>query len=694
MDLHESIDIKMPDKKTFKMFDSSNIEILYEYVTTVINILYDKEFKHVKGLPINMFEDGSFKEGLYILPNYVESSKYEIVSRAEKEQILNKSYEYNTLTIVGFNDYYLSYFSILLNFQYKKILYDELCSEVLASSPVKRSKIKGATDRYTEKIYSIIISDKQQPVDGNYQNTQAGSTQSIKSKKIKKQNIQLKFFWDEDFPLSKEKSCLYLVPRNSTNDIWDDSWKESLKDCMECKFAVRLMSNEPPKYLGEVLFARVGKGSTSFYDLVESGNSFNSLSKDIISIGGVYYYRRLKEIKIRSSILLSLNDFPYNMSKIEDQKIVEYMSHKYPDIDRLRRLAKGEPELTNYEFKYEFSKMLAGSDPPHIDFFVNSNDIWPSSNMQAIIGSNGCGKTTLLRNLVGSILYPENESYGNIRFSERKKPRIPYATEFKYIIYVSYSTLDPYWSLLELEDLNGKSFTFIGDSGSVLKKSQNLTESFFSTIGRIWDDEDKRMYWKEIIGSLTSISQFSDFDIDSYVEDTPDVNRLIRDFLKSFEYLSAGHKSVIYTLARLIDAVVEKTLVLIDEPEVHLHPPLLAGFVRALSKILVAKNGVGILATHSPVVLQEIPKKCVWVLQRSGEDVIINHPTIETFGESLATITNTIFEYEITDTGYHSLLRDVASQCDTYEEALKKLNGQLGEEGRAVLLSLMMLKGK
>lgn len=494
--------------------------------------------------------------------------------------------------------------------------------------------------------------------------------------------------------MSKDNNCVYLVPRNPTNDIWDDSWRESLKECKECKFAVRLIADGNPKYLGEVLLVRADDSSDTFYDLIESETANKALPKNTVSIGGVHYYRRLKEIKNRVSILRALNDFPYNMSKIEDRGLVEYISQKSPDIDRLRRLAKGEPELTNYTFRYEFPKRLVGVDPPHMDFFVDSNDIWPSSNMQAIIGSNGCGKTTLLRNLVSTILYPDDESYGSVLFTEKKKSRIPYAIEFKYIIYVSYSTLDPYWSLLEQEDLKGKSFAFIGNTGHVLREAQNLTESFYHTMERILDDEDKRMYWEEIIGSLSSITQFNDFGIDRNVEGLSDTNEIRQDILRSFEYLSAGHKSVIYTLARLIDVVVEKTLVLIDEPEVHIHPPLLAGFVRALSKILVAKNGVGILATHSPVVLQEIPKKSIWVLQRVEDDVIIKHPTIETFGESIATITNTIFEYEITDTGYHSLLRDVANQCGTYEEALKKLNGQLGEEGRAVLLSLMMLKGK
>ena len=681
----------MPDKELFQQLDLRNAQILYNYVIYIENILYDKNFSQINGLPQNMYVDVNRNEGLYILPNFTEALSLYEVSSGIMGEILREYYKYRTFIVVGFRDFSINASSPLV---YKKELYGALCSEVLKSSPAKKSKIRGATQKFLDELSEVLQDTGQQSSDKNSKKIQTENAQLINSKKRKKTSIKLRFFWDEDFPVSKDRNCVYLVPRNPTNDIWDDSWTESLKECRECKFAVRLISDGNPKYLGEVLLVRVDDSADTFYDLVESEIVNKVLPKSIISIGGVHYYRRLKEIKIRSSILLSLNDYPYNMIKIDDHQLVSYMSLAYPDIDRLRRLAKGEPELTNYKFQYVFPKRLSDVDPPHIDFFVDSNDIWPSSNMQAIIGSNGCGKTTLLRNLVSTILYPEEESHGSVKFSEAKKSRIPYVTEFKYIIYVSYSTLDPYWSLLEQEDLKGKSFTFIGNTGHILREPQNLTESFYNTMERILDDEDKRMYWEEIIGSLSSITQFRDFGIDSNVEGLSDTNEVGQDFLRSFEYLSAGHKSVIYTLARLIDVVVEKTLVLIDEPEVHLHPPLLAGFVRALSKILVAKNGVGILATHSPVVLQEIPKKCIWVLQRAGDDVIIKHPTIETFGESLATITNTIFEYEITDTGYHSLLRDVANQCDTYEEALKKLNGQLGEEGRAVLLSLMMLKVK
>ncbi|MEU7116165.1 AAA family ATPase [Streptomyces sp. NPDC046182] len=52
-----------------------------------------------------------------------------------------------------------------------------------------------------------------------------------------------------------------------------------------------------------------------------------------------------------------------------------------------------------------------------------------------------------------------------------------------------------------------------------------------------------------------------------------------RGELKSiFLELSSGHAIVLLTVAKLVQVVAEQSIVLIDEPEAHLHPPLLASF--------------------------------------------------------------------------------------------------------------------
>lgn len=158
----------------------------------------------------------------------------------------------------------------------------------------------------------------------------------------------------------------------------------------------------------------------------------------------------------------------------------------------------------------------------------------------------------------------------------------------------------------------------------------------------------------------------------------------------TFSRLSSGHKIVVLTLTRLVQTVEEKTLVLIDELEAHLHPPLLSAFVRTLSQLLADRNGVAIVATHSPVVLQEVPKTCVWVLTRVRHQAKVERPSIETFGENVGILTREVFQLELSQSGFHDLLRESASRDASYAAAVEHFDGQLGAEARAVLKAMFL----
>ena len=145
-------------------------------------------------------------------------------------------------------------------------------------------------------------------------------------------------------------------------------------------------------------------------------------------------------------------------------------------------------------------------------------------------------------------------------------------------------------------------------------------------------------------------------------------------------------------IVRLIELVEEKTLVIMDEPEEHLHPPLVSAFIRALSNLLTYRNGVGIIATHSPVIVQEVPKKCVWILRRMGEELIAERPEIETFGENIGILTSEIFSYEVTNSGFHKMIADTARKQPSYRKALRYFQRELGNEAKTILRSLMYEK--
>lgn len=238
-----------------------------------------------------------------------------------------------------------------------------------------------------------------------------------------------------------------------------------------------------------------------------------------------------------------------------------------------------------------------------------------------------------------------------------------------------------------------------------------LAEDFSKSLYKIVKGTKKKL-WNKAIEVLESDSTFTELnvrewsnyhmghytekninEIDAESEEMVEEAIFEKNIVPMFERLSSGHKVILLTIAKLVELVEEKTLVLLDEPEEHLHPPLVSAFIRTLSDLLIYRNGVGIVATHSPVIVQEVPKRCVWILRRSGNELIAERPCIETFGENVGELTSEIFGYEVTNSGFHKMLKDVSEKKRTYESAALEFNGELGKEARSILKSYMYGKG-
>jgi hypothetical protein len=148
-------------------------------------------------------------------------------------------------------------------------------------------------------------------------------------------------------------------------------------------------------------------------------------------------------------------------------------------------------------------------------------------------------------------------------------------------------------------------------------------------------------------------------------------------FGEIFDSLSSGHQIILMSITKIVELIVEKTLILIDEPETQLHPPLLSSFIRAVSEISISENAVAILATHSPVVLQKVPKSCVSIIRKHGVQINILRPRFETFGENIGVFTEEVFGLEIPKTGFHTLLRKVVNDYPNYEDVIDLFNNEL-----------------
>jgi predicted ATP-dependent endonuclease of OLD family len=194
----------------------------------------------------------------------------------------------------------------------------------------------------------------------------------------------------------------------------------------------------------------------------------------------------------------------------------------------------------------------------------------------------------------------------------------------------------------------------------------------------------------DVIMTLQSDPVFRATQVTSMIEQDFSNKNPQDEVLKTFNALSSGHKIVLLTLTRLVEKVEERTLVLIDEPEAHLHPPLLSAMTRAISELMVRRNGVAIVATHSPVILQEVPRSCVWIINRLLSVSKAERPSIETFAENVGTLSREVFQLELSQSGFHRFLSELRKNSVSYRHAIHQLEGQLGAEGKAVLKGMFL----
>jgi hypothetical protein len=440
-------------------------------------------------------------------------------------------------------------------------------------------------------------------------------------------------------------------------------------------------------------------------------DEFDSLGEQFFSLGqDDRYYETLSELgpEIRQRILGGLRDTALDAALFE-----RTLAEKVTGVSLLRsvtrssvrgqfrRLANGGARLTSYAFSYTPPKQRnSKSRPPVFEFKVEPESN-PPTNIHVLIGRNGVGKTYHFNLMTRALVEPESPSSEVGEFADLSQSKNDSTDDselaFENVVSVTFSAFDPFEPLPGSRDRSeGVRYQYIG-----LKRTQNddgtprapktpgsLGREFGASVRLVRSHYDKLDRWRKALAVLEADPIFKAAEIADLANEESD-DAIRKQASKIFENLSSGHKIVLLTITRLVETVEEQTLVLLDEPEAHLHPPLLSAFVRALSNLLTNRNGVAIVATHSPVVLQEVPSECVWKMRRSGREVVIERPDLQTFGENVGVLTREVFGLEVTDSGFHQLLARAVEENDAYEDVVESFGDQLGGEARAIVRGLM-----
>ncbi|SHI31479.1 AAA family ATPase [Clostridium intestinale] len=473
-----------------------------------------------------------------------------------------------------------------------------------------------------------------------------------------------------------------------------------------------------------------GYPSYSVKELI-STKSFTKLSNEFFSLGqDIQYYKNINEFLGNKNTIYydALKDIGYNIDRFnrlydrnEPCLMNSLMRNLYiSDVEQFNRISRGGVELTKYSFAFRYNE-------EKIDINVVPTSL-PPSNIHILIGRNGVGKTWLLYNIAHRLI--ENINLGNIELERSKKYSISDKftidcprNSFAGIIGLSFSVFD---DALPIDIANStnidpqlieefkKVYKYIGlisknqrNGKSKIKSVEDMSVEFLEALNEINRNRNKIEIYLETCKNLNTDSMFYDngfielleeyFEdrqkntIKSIEENEDKIDSKISDKVKKyFKKLSSGHMIIMLSLTLLAESIREKTIILIDEPETHLHPPLLSTYIRTLSFLLLKKNAVAIIATHSPIVLQEVPKDCVNKVIRTGEDMSFERLILETFATNTDSLTREVFGLEVVKTGFYQLIQKEID--DTFDQTLKKFEGKVGFLGQVLMQSLVSEK--
>lgn len=90
--------------------------------------------------------------------------------------------------------------------------------------------------------------------------------------------------------------------------------------------------------------------------------------------------------------------------------------------------------------------------------------------------------------------------------------------------------------------------------------------------------------------------------------------------------------------------------------------------------------------------MQEVPRSCVWKINRIGNEVAISRLEIESFGATIGALTREVFGLEVTKSGFHKMLEDEVSKGKSYGEIIESFNNELGDEARLLLSTLLQIR--
>ncbi|ALS38433.1 putative ATP-binding protein involved in virulence [Enterococcus rotai] len=111
--------------------------------------------------------------------------------------------------------------------------------------------------------------------------------------------------------------------------------------------------------------------------------------------------------------------------------------------------------------------------------------------------------------------------------------------------------------------------------------------------------------------------------------------------------MSSGELSFILRMEELIHKVEDHSIILIDEPEIHLHPRWISEYISLLDELFKGKKCHFIIATHSPLLVANVePENLIGLKQTRDGNLQQKQIDFKSFGADVDRILNEVFYAE------------------------------------------------
>ncbi|WP_203248504.1 AAA family ATPase [Sporosarcina beigongshangi] len=313
----------------------------------------------------------------------------------------------------------------------------------------------------------------------------------------------------------------------------------------------------------------------------------------------------------------------------------------------------------NFKFNFNFTLPYNNETKVSLPFNFEKNSFLPS-RINIVVGKNGVGKTALLSSFADSLCGRIDNAKAIELFNP---PEIPTFTK---VIGISFSAFDNF----RMPD---------DESTDEIEKHRELNNYIYCGIR---DSSNNGTL------SLEEIKKRGQFNIKKIIE--RDLENEGHSFLETWEemlrnieiplrdigepesifdkHLSSGQRILIATISEILAVIEDESILLFDEPELHLHPNAVSNFIRMLNVLLDEFNSYAIFSTHSPLIVQEVPSNYILKLVRTERNtLLVSNPITETFGENISDIVNEVFNVMENESNYQSILREQLKEMSKEE---------------------------